>query len=82
MTKRRPAMTLKGDKGQITIRAYGKGMRIKATSFDGDAIAEIEMASHAASLVQEIYRAQVGDDMARLRLCGVCHIDDHDADRS
>jgi len=77
MTRRRPSVTLEGENGSVTIRAWGKGFRIKATMTNGDEIAEMRLAAHAANLLQEVWRSMVGDPTATLKAGPIRHISDH-----
>ena len=77
MTKRRPSFTIKGDRGEVTVRCWGNGYRIKATAYDGDAAVEALLAAHTISLMQEVTRSVAGDPDMRLHLASLRHIDDH-----
>lgn len=78
VTKRRPSLTMQGANGTVTIRAWGKGFRIKATLNNGDEAAEMELAAHAAKLMQEVTRSIVGDPTLVFKTGPMRHIDDHE----
>lgn len=78
MTKPRPRLVIEGAGGRVVIRCWGKGWRIKATAYDGDVVKEMALATHAASLLQEITRSMFEDPDLKLLTSGIRHIADHE----
>ena len=78
MTKPQPRLVMEGEWGRVVVRALKGRYHIKATRFDGDAIAEMRLAADVANLMQEAVRAAAHDPTLLLIAGPIRHVDDHD----